>query len=240
MTIEVGIVAAMPGEGRCISGVWLKPGTHVELANGVVLRLSGIGPSNANKAASWLIAQGSRRLVSWGMAAGIDPSMRPGDLCIPGEISFDDGAVLETDQEWRARLHSVLADLKLFDGPLLHSSKLVDQPQMKACLYRSRKAAALDMESGEIARVAHQRGLPFVAIRAIVDSADMKLPRTARSAMSESGRIRLENVLLGMLFRVTEIPSMIALARAFRAAQKTLSSAAMMTGPALLAMETNR
>ena len=230
----------MPGEGRCISGVWLKPGTHVELANGVVLRLSGIGPSNAKKAASWLVGQGSRRLVSWGMAAGIDPSIRPGDLCIPREIAFENGAVLETDQEWSARLKRVLADLNLFEGPLLHSAKLIDQPQIKACLYRSRKAAALDMESGEIARVAHQRGVPFVAIRAIVDSADMKLPKTAQSAMSESGRIRMQNTILGMLFRVTEIPNMIALARAFRAAQKTLSSAAMMTGPGLLAMEPNR
>ncbi|HLO78401.1 MAG TPA: hypothetical protein VK196_18250, partial [Magnetospirillum sp.] len=56
-------------------------------------------------------------------------------------------------------------------------------------------AAAVDMESGAVARVAAQHGLPFLALRAIADPAGQSLPAPVLRIVDGQGRIRIRGAL---------------------------------------------
>ncbi len=74
-------------------------------------------------------------------------------------------------------------------------------------------ADAIDLESGPVANVAHQAGLPFAVLRAICDPAERNLPPAALAALDHHGVIGLRCVLASLLRNRTQFPALIILAR---------------------------
>jgi hypothetical protein len=87
------------------------------------------------------------------------------------------------------------------------------------------------MESAAIAAAAERHGLPFIAVRAVLDEADHTVPSAILAAVDESGTVGLGRLVLALLARRREIATLIPLARAARASNQTLLAVCRLGGP---------
>ena len=76
-------------------------------------------------------------------------------------------------------------------------------------------------------RDAARAGLPFLALRAVCDSAEMAIPKSAKIAVDGAGRLRLARLLLALIPRPLVSLDLLRVDRAFRAALTTLAEVAL-------------
>ena len=114
---------------------------------------------------------------------------------------------------------------RLIQGVLLSSATPVDAVADKAALFHDTGAVAVDMESLAIAEVAAVRGLPFIAVRVIVDTAADALPRAVLAA-SRAGQLSMRRLLGGLVLAPLDLVSLIRLAQRYRAATRSLAAVA--------------
>jgi adenosylhomocysteine nucleosidase len=161
-----GVVAALAFEARCLE----------QPSDGSLIRLSGIGADNAARTARALVAAGVGALLSWGVAGALDPDLSSGTAVLPTEV-LRQGRRFATSPLWRERLRSALqGHVRVVTGTLLTSDAAVAAVALKASLFRDTRAVAVDMESAAVAAVAADHGLPFIALRVILDTARDSLP----------------------------------------------------------------
>jgi hypothetical protein len=96
----------------------------------------------------------------------------------------------------------------------------------KAALFARTRAAAVDMESHQIAKAAHHAAIGFVAVRAIADPFDAALPPIALTAVGADGKPDIARVLAGLARRPWELPGLIRLGGYSRKAHAALSRVA--------------
>lgn len=223
----LGIVAALAAETRALAPVMRRGAGLASLADGTLLAVSGMGPAAAAQAARRLLEAGATALVSFGLAGGLDPALAAGTVLLPGEIVSAEGALFLTTHEWRERLSAALAGRHpVCGGRLLSSAVPIGSAAEKASAFRRTAAVAVDMESLAVAQVAASDRLPFIAVRAIVDTADDALPRTLIAAAAAGGALRVGR-LLGSLARTPEdLRAFLRLARRYRAASRALAAVA--------------
>ena len=107
-----------------------------------------MGGAAAAAGARVLIDAGATALASFGLAGGLDASLRPGAICLPREIVGLDGTGFATTAHWRARVESaLLARYPVASGKLLSTDRAIASIEEKAALHRSTAAIAVDMES---------------------------------------------------------------------------------------------
>ena len=222
-----GIVCALAVEARALRPTTRPGAPCAVLADGSLLIVSGMGGVAAAAGARVLIDAGATALASFGLAGGLDASLHPGAICLPGEVVGPDGTGLATSAHWRARVESALvARYPVANGKLLSTDHVIASIGEKAALHRSTAAIAVDMESLAVARVAGAHGLPFIAIRVIVDSAADNLPRAVAAAADQSGQLNIWR-LLGALARApADIGPLMRLGSRYRAASRSLSAVA--------------
>jgi adenosylhomocysteine nucleosidase len=139
------------------------------------------------------------------------------------------------DPIWHERLFRRLAGhIDLHTGLLAESKVVLATPAEKRALFDSTGAIAVDMESAAVAAVAHQVGVPFVAIRVIADRADLTVPQSLLRSVDEFGRLRPLTFLRELFVRPNDLFSLIRLARYFRTAQASLAAIAGLAGSDLL------
>lgn len=230
----IGVVAALPLEARCLVGTKIKAGERVFLDATVCIQVSGIGRERALRAAQSLLGAGAGALLSWGVAGGLAADFAPGTLVLPQQIIDADRNHFPTDEAWRERIHArVVRDLMVSEGALVEGHSVVGDPSQKQKLAQTSGAVAVDMESAAIAQAARQAGVPFVAVRVVVDTADMGVPRSAIRATDEFGRLHIARLLFSLLTRPADLSALIRLGQGFRAAQATLKTTARLAGPEL-------
>jgi adenosylhomocysteine nucleosidase len=218
----LGIVAALSAEARSL-GATHRSGENRALTDGSLVEVSGIGAEAAERAARALLRSGARALVSWGFAGGLDPSLGSGTLLLPDQIQSERGAVLPTSARWRERLaHALAPELPVCTDKLVTSAGMLDSLADKAVCRQATGAAAVDMESFTIAHAAHTQGVPFLCVRAIVDSAHDRLPRAVVQTAEATSRWHSGRLLRALLFAPREWGEVAHLARRYVAAQATL------------------
>lgn len=237
----IGIVSALAAEARTL-GPAARHGAELrQLADGALLAVSGIGESAAAAAARRLVLAGATALASFGMAGGLDPTLICGAVLLPEEVAASDGAgsepaVAKTSAEWRQRLRAALPDSCIAcGGKLLTSRRPIGRPDAKAIAWRNSRAAAVDMESAAIAQVAGQAGLPFIALRVIVDTASDELPAAVLAA-SGGGQLRIGQLLGGLLRAPGDVGALIRLAARYRVASGVLAAVVRPGSPARRAL----
>ncbi len=225
-----GIVVALPEELNTLTSNRLEKGQVGHLAVKIRVVCSGAGPENARTASELLITQGVNQLISWGCAAALDASFRPGDLvlansCVDaGHVMFD-----LNNEDWLVHAKSCLAEyltVRTYTGKLAESKSIVASSHDKAQLAQATGAIALDMESVAIARVAQSHGLSFLSIRAIADPLTMDLPKAVSHALNDQGDVVLGKLLTYLLRHPAELPGLVRLGLYFHAAKKTLKQIA--------------
>ena len=195
-----------------------------------LLKVSGIGEKRARRAAASLVENGATALVSYGSAGGLHPSIRSGALVLPGKVISPSGKSFFPDRSWLKRLESTLrGHLAVSKGVLVESQTVLGNPGEKRRLHQRSGAIAVDMESASIAQVCEEAGIPFMAIRAVVDPPHMILPRHAVEAMDSDGRLRPYLLLRSLLQHPGELFPLLRLGWCFRRAMAALKTAANLT-----------
>ena len=228
---SIGILVALPDEGRTLIRRRLSFESLTPLPQRHWLAVSGAGPDAAERHARTLVAQGVSGLISWGCAAALNHHLSPGDLLLPERIRSAQGQDLFVDLVWHAEVKS---RLEPHHAPrtetLIESPVVVASADEKRSLHDASGAAAVDMESAGVARVAAENGLPFLVIRSIADSAQLNFPNALLDALNPRGDVRMGALLSGLLRSPRAIPELMTLGRHFNAAMKTLHGTRALLG----------
>jgi len=184
---------------------------------GLSVAIGGGTAAGAEDAAGRLIRDGATALVSFGLAGGLDPALRPGAIVVPRAI-ITDGRTIPTD----------LALSTALGGPTPHlvlgGDAIAADAETKSRLRAATGADAIDLESGAVARLADAHGLPCAAIRVICDPAERTLPPAALVALSAGGAIGLGRVLGSLAARPGQLPVLLALAADAARARRALAA----------------
>ena len=222
----VGVVAALEAEARTLGPAVRRRDGLFFLSDGTLLAVSGMGGALAAIAARNLIDAGAAALMSFGLAGGLDPLLSAGTIVLPSEVISRDGARFFTSAGWRGQLSSAIAKRRpVASGALLTSSRPIGAVAEKATVFRETGAVACDMESFHVAEVSATHNLPFIAVRVIVDTAADVLPRAVVAA-SREGRVDIRRLIGGLAVAPLDLIALIRLARAYRAATRSLAAAA--------------
>lgn len=189
------------------------------------LYVCGIGHENAARAATELLHGGAQRLLSWGVAGALAADLKSGALVLPDVVFAADGNRYAVDKKWRACVEHSLRALNPASGGLAESARVASVADKQA-LYARTTAIAVDMESAAVAAVAAEAGLPFIAIRAIVDQAERPIPAAALRAMDEDGKPNPLRLMRRLAADPRQLPAVLHLALSMRNAQSTLVQAA--------------
>ncbi len=168
------------------------------------------GVAGAREAISSLPLGDIGALVSFGVAGGLDPALKPGALIIPDEVLATSQAYA-TDFDRVALLRRALP--AAIGGRMIAGDRLVDSVSDKAALWASSGGLAVDLESGVAAEAAAAFGLPLLVVRAVADPAHKALPSAAQIPMTAAGRPNLPAILADVARSPGQIPRLIALAQ---------------------------
>ena len=80
------------------------------------------------------------------------------------------------------------------------------------------------MESAAHARVAQEHRLPFLALRAIIDTASTDIPANVLKALDSQGRINIWKLFISVYLTPADWIKIVLLGIQFYAAQRTLRS----------------
>ena len=208
----------------------------VRLSETTLLKVAGIGAKRAFAASELLIAEGAAALLSWGSGGALHPKLSPGNLILPKSVIVSQKNVFPTDADWHNRLVARLKNhLEIHSEPLAQSPSVLTSPMEKFNFLNQNDAIAVDMESGSVAEIASRANLPFMAIRAIADTADMAIPVSALNAIDEHGGLRPMRLLSTLARKPSDLIPLARLSRSFRAARSTLETVARLAGNDFLA-----
>jgi hopanoid-associated phosphorylase len=164
-----------------------------------------------------------RGVISFGVAGGLDPSLKPGDIVLATEV-------VAGDDRWLAGL-SLNEDLiagmalrrrRIIRGGLAGAEEVVVAKARKAALWLQTGAAAVDMESHIAAAYAADAGLPFAALRVISDSAHRSLPSLAKTAIRPDGKVDLRKILSGVARNPSALSTLVSTGIDFNRALRSL------------------
>jgi hopanoid-associated phosphorylase len=171
-----------------------------------------------------------RALISFGLAGGLDPDLRPGDLIVASQVTAD-------GKTWHAALTltGTLASALQASRTALQGLAGVDTPVMepagKAALRAATGASAVDMETHIAARFANDNNLPWASLRVICDPAERGLPPLALQALKPNGRIDFTAVLKSLVSAPSQLPALISTGHDTMTAVIALRRARRLLGP---------
>jgi adenosylhomocysteine nucleosidase len=201
-TLQVADSAAVETHRRLvIAFVGLAFEAKIAAAPGVqvVCRTAG---SELEAVADSAVRQGYRGMISFGVAGGLASQLRAGDWIVASSIR-EEHTVRQTDAVWSRKL------LGMIDGaihaPIVGVDSPIAEPAKKRELYRATGAAAVDMESHVVARVAAKHKLAFAALRVVVDPAHRAVPPAALIDMRPDGRPNVSAMLREVMTRPSQL-----------------------------------
>jgi hopanoid-associated phosphorylase len=191
-------VTGLAREARIAAG----PGIIVVAGVGNAIRLSG--------KLSRALTTNTRGVMSFGIAGGLEPSLKPGDCVVASEV-IGNGERFVSDAAWMERIQARLPYAKC--AVVAGVDAIATSKASKIALFRATGAWAVDMESHIAAKAAKARKIPFAAVRVIADSATSELPHAASVAIGQNGEVKLGAVLGSVIVRPWQFPALLRTAR---------------------------
>jgi len=201
-TLQVADSAAVETHRRLvIAFVGLAFEAKIAAAPGVqvVCRTAG---SELEAIADSAVRQGYRGMISFGVAGGLASQLRAGDWIVASSIR-EEHTVRQTDAVWSRKLLGMI-DCAIH-APIVGVDSPIAEPAKKRELYRATGAAAVDMESHVVARVAAKHKLAFAALRVVVDPAHRAVPPAALIDMRPDGRPNVSAMLREVMTRPSQL-----------------------------------
>jgi hopanoid-associated phosphorylase len=165
------------------------------------------------------VMKGCQGLISFGVAGGLSPELRPGACVIASEV-LSGTARYATDAAWSRSLLQAIPNA--VQGTILGVGGAVAQTEEKRALFLGTGAVAVDTESHVVASVAATHGLPMIAIRVVTDPAERALPQSALAAVRADGTINIAALMRALVRRPYELPALVRTALDAGAARATL------------------
>jgi hopanoid-associated phosphorylase len=179
----------------------------------------GDGAGLARQLDAALPKDGVSGVISIGLAGGLSPDLRPGNVVIGSEVVAGNERY-ETDQDWLQRMWRAIPRSK--PGIVAGSDTVIMHRPDKTVLYERTGALAVDMESHIAARAAQRHKRPFAVLRVVCDPGDRTLPPAALVALKQDGSVDTQAVLRSVMAHPQQILSMIYLMRDSATAFRTL------------------
>lgn len=201
------------------SGVTL----HKGMLDGVPVLVTrgGIGKVNAAMTTTYLLQQGASRVIFTGVAGGVHPDLRVGDIVVSTDLVQHDvdvtalgyglGTIPGEEPAWQAdkHLHELALEaardvegVQVVAGRVASGDQFIASREGVQRLWKSYKASCAEMEGAAVAQVCAKAGVPFVVIRSISDTADHDANVDYRTFMPLVAR-HAKQVVRGMLSRLS-------------------------------------
>jgi adenosylhomocysteine nucleosidase len=164
-----------------------------------------------------------RGVISFGVAGGLDPTLKSGDVVVATEVMAGDArwlAGLTLNEDLIASVG--LGGRRIVRGLLAGAEEVVAGSHVKAALHSETGAAAVDMESHIAADYAAKAGLPFAALRVVSDPAHRALPSLAMAAIKPNGDIDLRKIMRGVVRNPMTLRDLVSTGIDFSRALKSL------------------
>jgi len=220
-------VTGLDFEARIVAG----PGVTV---------VCGGGQLQFRRSLEAAIRKGCFGVLSFGIAGGLAPHLRPGACVVARNIiaeniryASDSGwsqSLIETVQGKASRFAAV-QDVLL--GDIAGSDVPVACTLAKRRLHEKTGAVAVDMESHVAARIAVEHRVPFAAFRVITDPAHRALPPAALVATNVDGRLDFQAIMRSLVRHPKQVPTLLRLALDSWAARQALIPGRRLLGPNL-------
>jgi adenosylhomocysteine nucleosidase len=200
---------------RILAVVGLAAEARIARRMGWRVAIGGGTASGAQAATRRMIDGDIDALVSFGLAGGLDPALRPGALIVPSDVIVG-STRHQTDQDLSRALGGATTHA------VLGAEAIASSVEEKRSLRERTSAAAIDLESGAVACVAAALGMPFAVLRAICDPAERALPPAALAALDARGAVGVWRVAASLVARPGQLPALLALAANAAAARRSL------------------
>jgi adenosylhomocysteine nucleosidase len=213
---RVLIVTAMPEELGALSAR--------RLPEGVRAAATGEGPLRAERRAAELCdLHRPSILLGAGVAGALSPDLAFGEILVARRICDASGEAPQPDAALSQRAASIPG---IRGGALFSADRMVVAARERSELAAriGDDPAAVDMESAGWARVASARGIPYVVVRAVSDTADEDLPAYLSRCYDPDGGIRRARVVLHALAMPGSVPRLLAMRRRVRECGVRLSA----------------
>ena len=206
----MGVVAALPEEIRPLQDrlaathrVRLATTKAVQGSLGgteVVTLATGDGGERARRGLARLLDALDLEVVfAIGIAGGLSADLAVGDVVVAGRVTNGGGEVPAPDPLWHSRAAALVG---IRNGSIHSHSEVAIDPVAKSQLWQqtgSGAAQVVDLESASYARIAAEREIPYMALRAVSDSASEALPldfNRFRKADGSSDRFQVSRYAL--------------------------------------------
>ena len=177
----------------------------------------GLGKVNAALVSTILIQKfGCELLIFSGVAGGIDPELKIGDVVI-GEslIQHDYGAINEDefqvyragsipmglpksnvefkiDPEIKKKIQQAMPQIRM--GTILTGDVFIQCGKTRKALFKRYRAQAIEMEGGAVAQVAEQFGMSAVVVRCLSDLAGANEEKLSSTFLNSAAKQAFETV----------------------------------------------
>jgi adenosylhomocysteine nucleosidase len=218
---SIGGYAIDPRPVLIVTG--LQQEARIAAGPGMIVICSSSDPRQLRNLLATLDSSTFRGVISFGVAGGLDPALKSGDVVVATEVTAGDTRWLagsSLNEELIANI--ALKRRRVVRGGLAGVEQVVAGRSCKAALRSETGAAAVDMESHIAAAYAAEAGLPFAALRVISDPAHRALPALAQSAIKPNGDIDLRRVLRGLAKNPLTLRSLVSTGLDFNRALKSL------------------
>ena len=186
-----------------------------------------IGAGDPRRTAALVVeaAREAKCLISFGVAGGLAPHLRPGDIILSTEVIGED-CRWRPPQPFCDEIAALAPRIGAIAGPVLGAGAILATEGDKRQAWHDTGALAVDLESAIVARAAASSGIPFLVLRTVADSATRALPPAALIPLAADGTPALLRVLGEVLRRPRQIGALFGLARDTRQALTALASPA--------------
>ena len=186
---------------------------------GVQIACAGARPQKARWLARELVKKGITRLLSFGIAGGLEPGLPIGSMVIGTNVLSVDG-VTACDASWINNLTQKLPEAHC--GAVWGSEFLIATARDKRSVYEKSRCLIVDMESQCAAQIAAEAQIPLAVLRVVCDASDMDVPPLVMEAIAEDGRINVLRALKSLFRHPSQIPNLYKVGRGTSKALKVL------------------
>ena len=174
--------------------------------------LAGAGAPDAHHFENLTTTIAPSLCIVTGVAAGLNPRWKPGDILAPLTVSAPGG-------EPRTLADAKLIDLAVECGAN-RAEVMLTLPHIARTVEEKVRLGSMgdlaDMESLPLMQGWSERGIPSLALRVILDSADMPMKCDFESAMDAHGQVRISKIAAQLVRHPQTLPDFIHIARQSR------------------------
>jgi hopanoid-associated phosphorylase len=174
------------------------------------------------------VRSGVRGLISFGIAGGLAPDLKPGDVIVGNAVVTADSTI-RTCVDWSKALLDLLPHARHL--PVFGAEAPVLTVSDKETLWYRTGAVVADMESKAVAEAADECGLPYAVLRVVLDPAHRSVPRSALAGAREDGTVDAAAVVKSLTRRPRDLGALFRLAGDSRKANRALFRCRQALGP---------